>query len=116
MRLARSSASARASSSIFLISTAAACLRLVDDLRHQLAARLVGAHAGELLELGLGLVEQLLGAARGRLGSLLAAGDGLLLLVELGLAPLERARFLGQLLFAAAQRLFRFLQLGCDAP
>jgi hypothetical protein len=41
-----------------------------------------------------------------------SAGDGLLFFLELGLTPFERALLLGQLLFAAAQRLFGFLQLG----
>ena len=86
-------------------------LGVVDDLGHELGARLLGGHAGELLEPRLGLVQQLLGAPRGGLGRLLAAGDRLFLLFEVGGAALERALFLGELFFPAAQRLFGFLQL-----
>ncbi len=86
-------------------------LRLVDDLRHQLLARVVGGHAGQLLQLGLRFVEQLLGAPGRRFGGLLTAGDGLLFLLELGFAALEGAGLLGQLLFAPALRLFGLLQL-----
>ena len=91
-----------------MTSTAAAFLASSEICVISFGARLIGRHAGELLELGLRLVEQLLGAPRGRFGGLLAAGDGLFLFLELGFAPLQRARFLRQLLFAAAQRLLGF--------
>ena len=107
-----SSASARASSSIFLTSTAACC-GVVAHLRDQLGLRAPRrVRPASFSSFCCDSASSLFGALGGRLGGLLAAGGALLLALELGLFAGERALLLGQLLLAATQRLFALLQLG----